>query len=183
MNPNVLAKIKATVKREGGYSNHPLDKGGPTNYGITQQTARANGYMGDMQALTEDVAISIYSRKFWTAPRLDWIEPIDPVLAERVFDWGVNSNTPVPVKYLQRILNVLNRQAKDFADITADGLVGNETIYALREFIKKRGDSGREVVRFMLQAQQSNFYFELAEKNPTQEEFEYGWQLNRALGV
>lgn len=183
MNPNVLAKIKATIKREGVYSNNPLDKGGATKFGITEQTARANGFRGDMKDLTEVQAIAIYDSKFWSGPRLNWVEPIDSDLSEKLFDWGVNSGPSVPVKYLQRILNVLNRQAKDFADITTDGLVGNETIYALRELFKKRGDNGREVVRFMLQAQQSNFYFELAERNPTQEEFEFGWQLNRALGV
>jgi len=26
------------IEREGGFSNHPADKGGPTKYGITQQT-------------------------------------------------------------------------------------------------------------------------------------------------
>lgn len=183
MNPNVLAKIKATVKREGVYSNHPLDKGGPTKFGITEQTARAYGYNGDMKELSEELAIEIYYKKFWTAPKFDWVEPIDPILAERLFDWGVNSNPPTPVKYLQRILNVLNRQANDFADISADGLVGTETIYALREMVKKRGQDGLKVVRFMLQSQQSNFYFAIAERDATQETFEYGWQLNRAMGV
>lgn len=183
MNPNVSIKIKAAIKREGGYVNNPLDKGGPTKFGITQQTARANGYNGDMQDLTEETAFDILSRKYWTSPRFDWIEPVSPGLSERMFDWGVTSGPSVPVKYVQRILNVLNRQGKDFADISADGIVGNETIYALRELIKKRGQEGLKVARFMLQSQQSNFYFAIAERDATQETFEYGWQLNRAMGV
>lgn len=35
--------------KEGGYVDHPSDKGGPTRWGITQTTARAHGYTGDMR--------------------------------------------------------------------------------------------------------------------------------------
>jgi hypothetical protein len=35
----------------------------------------------------------------------------------------------------------------------------------------------------MIAAQQSVFYIEAAERRPENEKFEYGWQLNRALGV
>ncbi|WP_276208425.1 putative peptidoglycan-binding domain-containing protein [Burkholderia sp. Nafp2/4-1b] len=34
----------------------------------------------------------------------------------------------------------------------------------------------------MIAAQQSVYYLELAERRPANETFEYGWQLNRALG-
>lgn len=42
----------AILSREGGYVDHPDDRGGPTHWGITLTTARANGYMGDMRNLT-----------------------------------------------------------------------------------------------------------------------------------
>ncbi len=35
----------AILSREGGYVDHPDDRG-PTHWGITLTTARANGYMG-----------------------------------------------------------------------------------------------------------------------------------------
>jgi hypothetical protein len=35
----------------------------------------------------------------------------------------------------------------------------------------------------MVTAQQSVYYIECAEKRVENETFEYGWQLNRALGV
>lgn len=30
--------IDAIIRREGGYVNHPADRGGPTRYGITMAT-------------------------------------------------------------------------------------------------------------------------------------------------
>src|SRR3546814_3701756 len=39
--------IEATIGKEGGYSNHPADKGGPTMWGITERVARKNGYRSE----------------------------------------------------------------------------------------------------------------------------------------
>nr|WP_302052249.1 hypothetical protein [Burkholderia glumae] len=38
------------------------------------------------------------------------------------------------------------------------------------------------MLKGMVAAQQSVRYIELAEQNASQKTFEYGWQLNRALG-
>ena len=40
--------IDALIEREGGYVDHPADKGGPTCFGITEAVARAHGYRGAM---------------------------------------------------------------------------------------------------------------------------------------
>ena len=48
--------IDSLIDREGGYSNHPADRGGPTNYGITEAVARAQGYRGHMRDLPRDEA-------------------------------------------------------------------------------------------------------------------------------
>jgi lysozyme family protein len=40
--------INALIEREGGYVNHPADRGGPTRYGITEAVARAHGYGGPL---------------------------------------------------------------------------------------------------------------------------------------
>ncbi|HGV4401999.1 TPA: glycosyl hydrolase 108 family protein, partial [Klebsiella pneumoniae] len=41
--------IEGILGKEGGYVDHPSDKGGPTRWGITQTIARAHGYTGDMR--------------------------------------------------------------------------------------------------------------------------------------
>ncbi len=48
--------FNAILGKEGGYVNHPDDKGGPTNWGITQAVARAHGFTGDMRNLTRQQA-------------------------------------------------------------------------------------------------------------------------------
>ena len=57
--------FNAILEKEGGYVNHPDDKGGPTNWGITQVTARAHGYDGDMQKLTRQQALDILNADYW----------------------------------------------------------------------------------------------------------------------
>ena len=43
--------IDELIEREGGYVNHPADRGGPTRFGITEAVARAHGYGGAMAEL------------------------------------------------------------------------------------------------------------------------------------
>lgn len=50
------------LDREGGYVNHPADRGGPTNFGITEAVARAHGFKGLMRNLPRGDAAAIYTR-------------------------------------------------------------------------------------------------------------------------
>ena len=65
--------IEELIEREGGYVNHPSDKGGPTRFGITEPVARAHGYSGPMALLPRDEAAAIYRRLYWLRPRFDEI--------------------------------------------------------------------------------------------------------------
>ncbi|WP_253190294.1 putative peptidoglycan-binding domain-containing protein [Paraburkholderia phenazinium] len=87
------------------------------------------------------------------------------------------------MRFLQRALNVLNQNARVFPDIAVDGGIGAMTMSALKSFLAMRGADGHRVLLGMVAAQQSVYYIECAEKRPENETFEYGWQLNRALGV
>lgn len=171
--------LEELVGREGGYVDHPADRGGPTNWGITENVARAFGYKGDMRNLSRSVALEIYRRRYWEGPKFDAVGAYSMPIAEEMFDTGVNMGPGVAAKFLQRALNVLNLQGKTYPDIVADGAIGNLTLSALGAFLKARGKDGEKVLMRMLNAQQSVRYLEIAEKNGSQEAFQFGWQLNR----
>lgn len=174
-------RIQAVIGKEGHYSNDPADRGGETVWGITIAVARAFGYDGPMRAMPRAMAVEIYRRRFWVAPGYDKIEAIDPAVAVKLLDWGITSGPGVGSKALQRALNLLNREGALYPDIAVDGSAGALTRAALQAFVAARGREGRLVLLGMLAAQQSCFYMAIAETRPTNERFEYGWQLNRAL--
>lgn len=176
---NVEDYISGIIQREGGYVDHPHDKGGPTKYGITQQVARAYGYMGAMQELSITVARQIYRERYWFAPKFHDVNQRSKTIAEEMLDTGVNMGTGVAAKFLQRALNTLNVQERHYPDIVADGAIGRMTLYALDQFLMKRGEDGVKVLVRMLNGQQSVRYIEISEANKAQESFQFGWQLHR----
>ncbi len=54
------ASLEFVLAREGGFVDHPNDRGGPTCWGITEQVARAHGYRGDIRELPRSTAEAIY---------------------------------------------------------------------------------------------------------------------------
>jgi len=171
--------IDALIGREGGFSDHPSDRGGPTMWGITEHVARAFGYTGAMKDMPRAVAKEIYLKRYWIQPRFSEIYDFAPAIANELLDTGVNMGQGVAAKFLQRALNALNQRGKVYPDIAVDGAIGNVTIAALRAYLNHRGKEGHAVLLRMLNAQQSVRYIELAEKNESQEDFQHGWQFHR----
>lgn len=176
---NLKETLNALIGREGKYSNNPNDKGGETMWGITVAVARAFGYTGPMAIMPRDVAERIYTERYWQQPSFDKVAQLNEAIAEELLDTGVNMGPAVAGKFLQRALNVLNQDDKLFPNISVDGGIGKMTLAALGAFLQARGQGGVTVLLRMLNAQQSVRYMELAEANTSQEQFEYGWQLNR----
>ena len=172
--------IDAVIEREGGYVNHPADKGGPTSFGITEAVARVHGYRGVMRDLPRDDAVAIYRRLYWLRPRFDEIANRSARIAAELFDTGVNMGPTVAATFLQRALTALNRNGKDFADLVPDGCIGGVTLSALDALLQTRGQrSGETVLLRALEALQGERYLRLAEKRPANEAFLYGWLANR----
>ncbi|MFJ6186028.1 glycoside hydrolase family 108 protein [Streptomyces sp. NPDC092295] len=169
-----------TVSLEGGYSNHAADRGGATNYGITEAVARENGYTGQMSELPLEKAKEIYQRRYWKPLRLDDIAAISKPIALKLFDIGVNMGTGSAAKFAQRALNVFNRQQADYPDMTMDGAIGPKTVTAFIAFMEKRKQQGGVAFLKALTSLQGARYIELAENREQNEAFVFGWLVNRA---
>ena len=61
------SEIDKLLAREGGYINHPADRGGETNYGIS---ARANPDI-NIKALTREGAKKLYKDRYWNKANID----------------------------------------------------------------------------------------------------------------
>ena len=103
------------IEHEGGYSNHYADKGGSTMFGITQETARLNGYTGDMRDLPFKTAKAIYQEQYWHPE----FEKLPFNVAFNVFDGVVNSGAVRSIKWLQSAIGV-----------NVDGILGSNTLNA-----------------------------------------------------
>ena len=99
-----LAKV---LEHEGGYTNHPADPGGPTNFGITiadyRKYVKADARAADVQAMRLGEAKAIYRAAYWDAMRCD---ELPAGLDYATFDYGVNSGVGRAVRVLQRLLHM-----------------------------------------------------------------------------
>jgi len=116
----VLA-LTHVLKHEGGYSNHPSDPGGATNFGITRDVLAEwrdrHVMIEEVKDLTKDEAAEIYKYKYWDAAKCG---AMPAGLALMVFDGAVNHGVSQSSKFLQRALGV-----------AADGKVGPKTLGAI----------------------------------------------------
>jgi lysozyme family protein len=109
----------ALIGHEGGYSNHPADKGGETMWGITEAVARQNGYMAPMKDMGQSYAKIIYRKLYWDAVRAEEL-PAD--IRFNVFDAAVNSGTGTAIRWLQQSVGE-----------KVDGVLGSLTVMATRQ--------------------------------------------------
>lgn len=171
--------IERTIGLEGGYSNHPADRGGPTRWGITQRVARRHGYHGDMRQLPRDKAVAIYRQEYAINPGFMAVAEIWPRVGEELFDTGVNTGPARPSIWLQQALNALNSGGSHYRDIAEDGDIGPATLGALRSYKARRGAAGEIVLLRVLNALQGAFYIDISRGREANEAFTFGWFLNR----
>lgn len=171
--------IDGILAVEKGYVDHPNDRGGPTNFGVTQAVARANGYFGDMKALPVGLARQIYQKQYITEPNFDKVAAINLEIAEELIDTGVNMGPKRAAEFLQRWLNGFNVGNRLGGDLFVDGSIGPQTLYMLRDFLGWRGKAGATALLRGLNSAQASRYLEITESNKTQREFLFGWISNR----
>lgn len=173
--------IDDVIAREQGYVDHADDRGGPTNWGITQAVARANGFDGDMRDLPLSLAREIYRKRYIVRPAFDKVWLASAPIGDELIDTGVNMGPARAAEMLQRVLNAFNQQGSRYADLFVDGHIGEVSLDALRKYLRQRGADGARVMVCALNVLQGSRYFDIAESNPSQESFMYGWIRSRVL--
>lgn len=168
--------IEDILGKEGGYVDHPDDRGGPTNWGVTERVARAHGYQGRMKDLPRAEAKRILKADYWHRPGLDRVADISMPIAVEMADTGVNMGPKFPATTLQRWLNVFNRREPL---LSTDGVIGPRTLEALANFLRARGSDGETVLLKALNCTQGHRYLEITEARPANESFIFGWVKNR----
>jgi lysozyme family protein len=177
--PDITDMLEDLLHKEGGHVDHPDDRGGETNFGITVSVARAAGWTGPMRDLPRDLALGIYRRRYWTQPGFDQVADVMPEVAAELFDTGVNMGPGVAAGFLQRSLNALNRRGADWPDLVVDRSIGPATMDALRRFVTVRGRAAEAVLLRALNALQGARYIEIAESRQANESFVFGWLSSR----
>jgi len=154
-----LEAVENVLEREGGYVNHPKDRGGPTNFGITIRTLEHFRGLecteGDVKALTKKEAIEIYRKLYWEPFDFEnWAE--SSALASILFDISVNRGHKAAIKLFQKT-----------AKIREDGILGVQTRKQGLDF------SHEDCIELILNLQIS--YVQIVEFNPSQLVFLRGW--------
>lgn len=175
----VHAIIDGLIGREGGYSNHPSDRGGETMWGVTIATARKHGYRGPMRDMPRPEACRIYYDHYFKKPGFEAVGFLSEPVAVEMFDTGVNMGPSWAAIFLQTALTRLNRRAKDYPNLKVDGDVGPATLSALKAFLKRRGKDGEGVLLKALDVQQGARYFDITPEDDQNEDFLYGWLRTR----
>ena len=169
--PTVDELIDEVLIREGGYVDHPDDRGGPTNYGITQKTL--SSYLGhaatrkEVRELSEEVARDIYERDYYLAPRID---RLPESIQGFIFDCAVNHGARRAIKFVQSVSN----QAGYTPTLSEDGAMGPNTRRGAEWADKNMGSLFLKA----LIEERRNFYLTIVEHRPSQQVFLRGW-LNR----
>ena len=162
--------IDFLLKWEGGYVDHPNDKGGPTNRGITipvLKVAYAQGIVKHcvIKDLTKEEAMAIYKVNYWN--RHGWNELAWPVCAA-CLDISVNHGTRGWALIVQRACNKLG------AGLVVDGKYGAKSKAALWG-LAKREPKGLALA--ICDAKQ-DYYNRIVAGDESQKVFLKGW-MNR----
>lgn len=114
--------IPFILKWEGGFANHPKDKGGATNKGITIATFRhffgSGATVEQLKAMTDEQWETVFRKGFWDPFKGDEIR--SQSIANICVDWAWASGAKTAIRHIQQLLGV-----------ATDGVVGNITLGAI----------------------------------------------------
>ena len=160
------ARFKAIMtwilEKEGGFSNHPKDRGGATKFGITSAVlSHARGTLAtikDVESLSQEEAAAIYHAYYWLPICGD---DLPNGLDHVILDMAIHSGVRRALILLQEVLNIV-----------PDGVMGPKTLAAIN------GNKDLKILIRELCARRREFLKEL----PSFITFGLGWE-NRLISL
>jgi lysozyme family protein len=187
-----MADFKISYDRvmghEGLYSNDPVDKGGETYKGISRiynpdwegwkvvDEYKHRGVFPDNMkddTYLENLVYKFYYKTYWDKFWGDYIECQE--IADELYDISINMGVNRAVTFIQKSLNLLNRNQKDYSNIQEDGIFGRMTLSVLNSHLPT---FDYFILHKLLNIMQGCYYIQRTTENESQEKFLRGW-LNR----
>lgn len=164
-NKNIMADFKKYAQKlrvlEGGFVNHPIDEGGPTNRGVTLRTYQNHFGPGktveDLRRISDKEWEHIMKTGYWDRCKADKID--SQAIAEIMVDWCVNSG----MMGLRRVQELVGTRP--------DGIAGPITLSLINS-------SDPEMLFNRIKAARNQHYINIVRKSPMKRVFMNGW-MNR----
>ena len=150
MNKIFQCALEFVFDAEGGYTNHPNDPGGETNFGIDKRSHPNE----DIKNLTKERAADIYYNDYWLK---SCAQHLPKLIAIAYFDSAVNTGIKQANRFLQRAVSV-----KD------DSVIGPITLDAVTHAEPK--STANRLIDY-----RQAFYNGLADSRPKLRGFLKGW--------
>lgn len=172
---------------EGGYTNDPDDEGGETYRGIARnfnpnwmgwRLIDGNRHSAPPEVFAEwankneiliQMAKAFYKFEYWDKIRGDEIG--FQGLATEMLECGVLTGIHQPITFLQKSLNMLNRNGELFTDLMADGVFGPRTLSALCMLPPK----DHQTLLVLMNHYQRQHLLDCCERKPIKEKYIRGW--------
>ncbi len=185
-----------TLGHEGGYVNDPDDRGGETYRGITRKNypdwdgwKLIDVYKTKYEGAALDIQLStntgltgfveqFYHKNYWLPLHADLFTQ---KVSNELFDTAVNQGLGTSVQHFQLALNKLNRNEKDYPDITVDAVIGQITISAYNALMSTERFSSRNAKKLeewllkWLNYYQLKIYDLITKNDLAQEKYVPGW--------
>jgi len=170
------------LAHEGGYANHPADRGGETYRGIARrfhpswkgwtvidQLKKEPGFPRNLanHASLQEMVGTLYLEQFWQPLKAEKI--LQQSIADQLFDAAVNMGISTAVRFAQTALNLLSHDQASPLALKVDGRMGPKTLQAINAHPEP------EVLLQTLCSLRLARYIDICQQNPSQEVFLRGW--------
>ena len=162
------SSLAFTLRWEGGFVDHPADKGGATNFGVTEKVfhewlADKEEEIRSVKTIKMEEVSDIYYSDYWLTARCDRL-PSEVDAAH--FDSAVNHGIRGAGRLLQRALADVGQAVR------VDGRVGSKTLQAVTMV-------NPDELTLHYISQRKDLYHRIVDRNSSQSVFLKGW-MNRA---